>query len=233
MNKNSTLCSRVPGLFMGMLLALLALMVAVPVMAQERSVTGKVIDENKEPIPGATVLIKGTNRGSATNVDGEFTVTMEGDENVIEVSFIGYDKKEVKVDNRSNLTISLASDEMALSEVVVTAFGMEREKKALGYATQAVEGSQLAEARQPNIADNLSGRIAGVQITPNSMPGSGSHILIRGSSSVAGNNQPLIVVDGVPIEQTDDRRYGGGLSEINPDNIKEINVLKGATAAAL
>ncbi len=234
MNKNSTLCSRVPWLCMGILLTFLAVMVAtLPSFAQERSVTGKVIDENKEPIPGATVLIKGTNRGSATNVDGEFTVVMEGEENVIEVSFIGYDKKEVKVDNRSNLTISLASDEMALSEVVVTAFGMEREKKALGYATQAVEGSQLAEARQPNVADNLSGRIAGVQITPNSMPGSSSHILIRGSSSVAGNNQPLIVVDGVPIEQTDNRRYGGGLSEINPDNIKEINVLKGATAAAL
>ncbi|WP_198675363.1 SusC/RagA family TonB-linked outer membrane protein [Pleomorphovibrio marinus] len=233
MNKKSTLCSRMPGICMGILLGVLALMVHNPLAAQERTITGKVIDENKQPIPGATVLIKGTNRGSATNVDGEFTVAMEDGENVLEVSFIGYDKKEVKVDNRSNLTVSLASDEMALSEVVVTAFGMEREKKALGYSTQAVDGSQLSEARQPNIADNLSGRIAGVQITPNSMPGSGSHILIRGSSSVAGNNQPLIVVDGVPIEQTDDRRYGGGLSEINPDNIKEINVLKGATAAAL
>lgn len=221
------------GLCLGILLAVLTLMVHNPLMAQERTITGKVIDENKQPIPGATVLIKGTNRGSATNVDGEFTVAMEKGENVLEVSFIGYDKKEVKVDNRSNVTVALSSDEMALSEVVVTAFGMEREKKALGYSTQAVDGSQLAEARQPNVADNLSGRIAGVQISPNSMPGSGSHILIRGSSSVAGNNQPLIVVDGVPIEQTDDRRYGGGLSEINPDNIKELNVLKGATAAAL
>ncbi|WP_158857496.1 SusC/RagA family TonB-linked outer membrane protein [Lunatibacter salilacus] len=204
-----------------------------PLLAQGRSVTGKVLDENNDPIPGASVLIKGTTRGAATDLDGEFSVTLLGEENVLEISFIGYDKKEVVVGNQTAVTVSLVSDAQALSEVVVTAFGMEREKKALGYSTQSIDGSALADARQGNIANNLSGRVAGVQINSNSMPGSGSHIVIRGSSSVAGNNQPLIVVDGVPIEQTDGRRYGGGLSEINPDNIKEINVLKGATAAAL
>ncbi|MDN3687331.1 SusC/RagA family TonB-linked outer membrane protein [Cyclobacterium jeungdonense] len=219
-------------LFLGLMI-LTGSMLFNPLFAQERSVSGKVIDENKQSIPGASVLVKGTTKGAATDINGEFTLSLTGSEDVLEVSFIGYDKKEVKVGNKSEMTISLLPDETALSEVVVTAFGMEREKKALGYATQAVEGSQLADARQPNIANNLSGRVAGVQINSNSMPGSGSHIVIRGSSSVAGNNQPLVVLDGVPLDQTSSRRYGGGLSEINPDNIKEINVLKGATAAAL
>lgn len=218
--------------FLGLVI-LLGCMIANPLFAQNRSVTGKVIDENKQPIPGASVLVKGTTKGAATDINGEFTVSLSVAENILEVSFIGYDKKEVNVGNQSSVTIALEPDETALAEVVVTAFGMEREKKALGYATQAVEGSQIADARQANIANNLSGRIAGVQINSNSMPGSGSHIVIRGSSSVAGNNQPLIVLDGVPLEQSADRRYGGGFSEINPDNIKEINVLKGATAAAL
>ncbi|HSI77459.1 MAG TPA: SusC/RagA family TonB-linked outer membrane protein [Lunatimonas sp.] len=204
-----------------------------PLFAQGRSVTGKVLDENNDAIPGASVLIKGTTRGAATDLDGDFSLTLSGEENILEISFIGYIKKEVVVGNQTSLTVSLIPDSQALSEVVVTAFGMEREKKALGYTTQAIDGSALAEARQGNIVNNLSGRIAGVQINSNSMPGSGSHVVIRGSSSVSGNNQPLVVVDGVPIEQTDSRRYGGGLSEINPDNIKEINVLKGATAAAL
>ncbi|MFC4873320.1 SusC/RagA family TonB-linked outer membrane protein [Negadavirga shengliensis] len=218
--------------FLGLTVLLGSLFVN-PLFGQDRSVTGTVIDENKQPIPGASILVKGTFKGAATDVNGEFAVTLSGTENILEVSFIGYNKKEIKVDNQNAVTVTLDPDETSLAEIVVTAFGMEREKKALGYATQAVEGSRIADARQPNIANNLSGRIAGVQINSNAMPGSGSHIVIRGSSSVAGNNQPLIVLDGVPLEQTADRRYGGGLSEINPDNIKEINVLKGATAAAL
>ncbi|WP_209331926.1 SusC/RagA family TonB-linked outer membrane protein [Lunatimonas salinarum] len=219
-------------------LFLVGLIIAVstfdnPLLAQGRSVSGKVLDENNDPIPGASVLVKGTAKGAATDLDGEFSLSLLEGENTLEISFIGYNKQEVAVGNRSAITVSLVPDTQALSEVVVTAFGMEREKKALGYTTQSVDGSKLAEARQPNVVNNLAGRVAGVQINSNSMPGSGSHVVIRGSSSVSGNNQPLVVVDGVPLEQTDTRRYGGGLSEINPDNIKEINVLKGATAAAL
>lgn len=167
-----------------------------PLFAQGRSVTGKVLDENNDPIPGASVLIKGTSRGAATDLDGDFSLTLTAEENILEISFIGYDKKEVVVGNQSVITVSLTSDTQALSEVVVTAFGMEREKKALGYSTQSIDGSALSEARQGNIANNLSGRVAGVQINSNSMPGSGSHIVIRGSSSVAGNNEPLVVVEG-------------------------------------
>lgn len=236
MKKTFTKRSEGALLIKGFLLVALILVGSVfdnPLLAQGRSVTGKVIDENNEPVPGASVLVKGTTKGTATDLDGGFTITLAGEENVLEVSFIGYIKKEVSVDNRTSITVSLDSDAQALSEVVVTAFGMEREKKALGYATQAVDGSKLAEARQPNVVNNLAGRIAGIQINSNSMPGSGSHVVIRGSGSVGYNNEPLVVVDGVPLEQTDTRRYGGGLSEINPDNIKEMNVLKGPTAAAL
>ncbi|WP_316929226.1 carboxypeptidase-like regulatory domain-containing protein [Nitritalea halalkaliphila] len=201
---------------------------------EDRTITGMVTEESGEPILGASILVKGTMIGTVTDLDGSFSLQVpEEGELTLVVSFIGFKNREVKLGNQSRVEVVLASADINLGEVVVTAFGLEREKKALGYTTQSVDGSALTEARQANVANNLSGRIAGVQITGNSMPGSGAHVVIRGSSSVAGNNQPLVVVDGVPLEQSADRRYGNGLSEINPDNIKEINVLKGATAAAL
>ncbi|WP_200976861.1 SusC/RagA family TonB-linked outer membrane protein [Echinicola sp. 20G] len=198
-------------------------------------VTGVVVDEEGLPVPGASVLVKGTMTGSVTDLDGKFTLDVEGkaSDKILVVSFIGFETKEVTVGAETELTIVLSSSTMALNEIVVTAFGLERDKKALGYTVQSVKGDELTEAQNPNIVNSLSGRVAGVQINGNSMPGSGAHVVIRGSSSVAGGNQPLVVVDGVPLEQTSSRTYGNGLSEINPDNIKEINVLKGATAAAL
>ncbi|GGZ14572.1 SusC/RagA family TonB-linked outer membrane protein [Echinicola pacifica] len=198
-------------------------------------ITGVVLDEEGMPIPGASILIKGTMVGSVTDLDGRFSLDLDGDPSgkVLVVSFIGFESKEVTVGSETELSIVMSSSTMALNEIVVTAFGLERDKKALGYTVQAVKGDELTEAQNPNIVNSLSGRVAGVQINSNSMPGSSSQVIIRGSSSVAGNNQPLIVVDGLPLDQTSSRRYGNGLSEINPDNIKEINVLKGATAAAL
>ncbi|HLW18917.1 MAG TPA: SusC/RagA family TonB-linked outer membrane protein [Cyclobacteriaceae bacterium] len=200
-----------------------------------KEIGGLVVDEEGMPIPGASVLIKGLMKGSVTDLDGKFTLEVDGDPNdlILVVSFIGFETKEVMVGNQALLTINLQSSTMALGEIVVTAFGLEREKKALGYTVQNVDGRELTEAQQPNVVNSLSGRVAGVQINGNSMPGSGAHVVIRGSSSVAGGNQPLVVVDGVPLEQTSSRSYGNGLSEINPENIKEINILKGATAAAL
>ncbi|WP_215225824.1 SusC/RagA family TonB-linked outer membrane protein [Echinicola shivajiensis] len=198
-------------------------------------IKGVVLDEEGMPIPGASVLVKGTMKGSVTDFDGNFTLDIEDGaaDQVLVVSFIGFETKEVAMGAQSEFTIVLSSSTMALNEVVVTAFGLERDKKALGYTVQSVKGDDLTEAQTPNVVNSLSGRVAGVQINGNSMPGSGAHVVIRGSSSVAGGNQPLVVVDGVPLEQTSSRTYGNGLSEINPDNIKEINVLKGATAAAL
>ena len=201
----------------------------------ERKIEGVILDEDKVPIPGASILIKGTMNGTVTDIDGKFSLSIDEDKTdaILVVSFIGFTTYETKVGSNSVFTIELASSDLALNEVVVTAFGLERDKKALGYSTQSVDGSALTESRPTNVANSLSGRVAGVQVTGNSMPGSGAHIVIRGSSSVAGNNEPLVVVDGVPLEQTSSRQYGNGLSEISPDNIKEMTILKGATAAAL
>ena len=201
----------------------------------ERVISGVIVDEEQIPIPGASILIKGTMNGVVTDIDGKFSLTLPDDSPnaILMISFIGFTTQEIKVGSTSIFTIELASSDLALNEVVVTAFGLERDKKALGYSTQSVDGSALTESRPTNVANSLSGRVAGVQVTGNSMPGSGAHIVIRGSSSVAGNNEPLVVVDGVPLEQTSSRQYGNGLSEISPDNIKEMTILKGATAAAL
>ncbi|WP_192346191.1 SusC/RagA family TonB-linked outer membrane protein [Algoriphagus sp. Y33] len=201
----------------------------------ERTIQGVVLDDDQMPIPGASILIKGTMNGVVTDIDGKFSLTLADDnpDAILTVSFIGFTTQEVKVGTTSMFTITLESSDLALNEVVVTAFGLERDKKALGYSTQSVDGNALTESRPTNVANSLSGRVAGVQVTGNSMPGSGAHIVIRGSSSVGGNNEPLVVVDGVPLEQSSSRQYGNGLSEISPDNIKEMSILKGPTAAAL
>lgn len=206
------------------------------VVAQaDRTIKGIVFDDTEMPIPGASILIKDTKIGVVTDLDGRFSLTFDESMTtpVLVISFIGFTAQEIVVGSQSEYRVTLAPSDLALSEVVITAFGLARDKKALGYSTQSINGNALAEARAANVANSLSGRVAGVQITSNSSPGSGSHIVIRGSGSVAGNNEPLIVVDGVPLEQTSSKKYGSGLSELNPDNIKEINVLKGATAAAL
>jgi TonB-linked SusC/RagA family outer membrane protein len=201
----------------------------------ERTISGIVYDDTEMGIPGSSVIIKGTNIGVVTDLDGRFTLTFDESipQPVLIISFIGFTTQELTIGTQTEYTVALIPSDLALSEVVVTAFGLARDKKALGYSTQSVSGSALADARAANVANSLSGRVAGVQVTGNSSPGSGSHIVIRGSSSVAGNNEPLVVVDGVPLEQSSSKKYGSGLSELNPDNIKEINILKGATAAAL
>jgi TonB-linked SusC/RagA family outer membrane protein len=209
-----------------------------PVKAEalaERTISGVVYDDTEMGIPGSSVIIKGTNIGVVTDLDGRFTLTFDESipQPVLIISFIGFTTNEIPIGSQTEYSVVLAPSDLALSEVVVTAFGLARDKKALGYSTQSVSGTALADARAANVANSLSGRVAGVQITGNSSPGSGSHIVIRGSSSVAGNNEPLVVVDGVPLEQSSSKKYGSGLTELNPDNIKEINILKGATAAAL
>ncbi|WP_235941602.1 SusC/RagA family TonB-linked outer membrane protein [Cyclobacterium roseum] len=213
--------------------------------AQEKTVTGKVIDENGESIPGASVLVKGTTKGVATDINGEFTLNLSESENELEVSFIGYNQKEVKVNNQSNITISLSSEETALSEVVVTALGVKRDERALGYTVQQVDTQGLDEAKETNIVNSLTGKIAGVQISNSSGNiGGSSRITIRGINSISGNNQPLFVVDGTPIDNSnynsDDqvsgnggRDYGNAAQDINPDDIESISVLKGPSASAL
>ena len=193
-------------------------------------------------LPGVNVVVKGTTTGTITDIEGNYNLSVAEDAETLVFSFIGLKTEEVPINNQSVIDLKMTDDVAELSEVVVTAFGLEREKKALGYTVQEVSGEQLSEAKQANVVNNLSGRIAGVQVTSNEGPGSGSNVVIRGQSSISGNNQPLYVIDGVPMENyqpaintsaNSSNQYGGGPSEISSDNIAEVSVLKGPNAAAL
>lgn len=208
-------------------------------------VKGKVINkETSAPIADASVVVKGTNRGTATNSRGEFEIeAAEGA--VLVISSVGFEPYEVKVTTAADaLVIGLNAKSDPLSEVVVTAFGIERQKRSIGYSQQKIDGAALTEARESNVINSLKGRVAGVHINQSSGgPSGSSYISIRGNSSLAGNDQPLFVVDGLPINNenlrkassyaTGDRDYGDGIKDINPDDIESITVLKGANAAAL
>ncbi|WP_026463994.1 SusC/RagA family TonB-linked outer membrane protein [Adhaeribacter aquaticus] len=214
------------------LLSFLAILFVTQAIAQNLKVTGKISEAGGDGLPGVTVLVKGTNLGTASDVDGNYTIQCAPNSTLV-FSFIGYLTKEVSVGNQTSLNVALGLDAKQLGEVVVTAFGIEREKKALGYTIQEVSGEKLAQVKSANVANALSGRVAGVQVNSNGGPGSSSNIVIRGMGSVSRNNQPLVVIDGVPIQQSNSNRYGGGISEVNPENIASMSVLKGPNAAAL
>lgn len=218
----------------------LCLLITSNLMAQQ-VVTGKVFDENNQPLLGVNVIIKGTLEGTVTNMDGEFTITAPSDATLV-VSFIGYIDEEVAINGQTNLEVTLLPDLLSLQEVVVTALGIKREKKALGYAVQDVKSEDLTQSGDPNIATALQGKVAGVTITESGAGvGGTSRIEIRGASSLADNNQPLIVVDGVPFNSDIQSEAGiwgglessGGMADINPQDIENISVLKGPNAAAL
>jgi TonB-linked SusC/RagA family outer membrane protein len=202
-------------------------------LAQEREVSGMVSSVGDGVLPGVSILLKGTTQGTVSDSQGKFNLKVPSSTSVLVFSAIGFSPMEIVVGNKSSLDIILETDSKLLSEVVVTALGISREKKSLGFSQQEVKGESLTESRSSNVVNALSGKIAGVRITSNGGPGSGSVVQIRGASSVSGNNEPLVVVDGVPLQQSSDKRLGGGLSEINPDDIKELSVLKGPNAAAL
>jgi len=208
--------------------------------AQEMAVTGKVSEEGGGEVAGVNVVVKGTNRGTTTNDKGEFSIQAEKGK-VLIFSFIGYNSKEVTI-NASILDVSLTPEATALNEVVVTALGIKKEKKALGYAVSEIKGEELTVARTPNMANSLAGKVAGLNITGTATgPAGSTRITLRGNGSISGNNQPLIVVDGIPINNENlgqagmwgGADQGDGISSLNPDEIENISVLKGATAAAL
>ena len=213
--------------------------------AMAQFTTGKVVDENNQPLPGATVVIKGTNNGTSTDFDGIFSLTAsKGD--VVEISFIGYQTAEFTLSEGDNV-FKLQPNTQALDEIVVTALNITRDEKSLGYALQKVDGEEISQTTSTNFVSTLAGRAAGVQVVSNGGgPGQSSSVVIRGYSSMAGDNQPLFVVDGVPINNTTDTRtntlggasnmnidYGNGGAEINPEDVASVSVLKGANATAL
>ncbi|PWJ59491.1 TonB-linked SusC/RagA family outer membrane protein [Dyadobacter jejuensis] len=217
----------------------LIMFLSLSTLAQEISIKGKVSSSaDGSALPGASVLLKGSNKGSTTDAEGLFTIQAPSGAKLI-VSFIGFKSKEVSLGASTMLEISLEEDATQFSEIVVTALGIAREKKALGYSVQEVSGKQLTEARETNLVNSLSGRLAGVQVTgSNGAPGSSSRMVIRGASSIGSNNQPLFVVDGVPVDNSNYGSgtgvdYGNAAASINPDDIASVNVLKGPSAAAL
>jgi TonB-linked SusC/RagA family outer membrane protein len=212
--------------------------------AQDRTLEGRVLDDAGIPLPGVSILLKGTSRGTVTNLNGMYKLNTNQETGVLVFSYVGFKTQEVAIGSQSVIDITLQADAAQLNEVVVTALGIEKEKKALGYAVQEVKGEALVQARETNLVNALSGKVAGVTVvgTPSGIGGS-ARITIRGDKSLnLGRNQPLFVVDGVPISNEQngnsgrgmqDADYGNGAAVVNPDDIASISVLKGANAAAL
>jgi TonB-linked SusC/RagA family outer membrane protein len=214
------------------------------VSAQEkRGVTGTVRDAEGNPLPGITVLEKGTNNGAVSDGAGNFKLQVNPNATLV-LSGIGFVAQEIPVAGKTSVDARMAVDNKNLGEVVVTALGIKREKKSLGYALQEVSGENLVGARESNVTNALSGKVAGLQVIRSSTgPAGSSKIVLRGNNSLTGSNQPLIVVDGIPLDNftgatnndywNPSKDMGNGLSDINPDDIESMSVLKGATAAAL
>ncbi len=219
------------------------LLMAALAYGQSKTITGTITSaENGDPLPGATVVKQGTSDGTVTDVEGKFTIEAEIGQ-VLVVSYIGMEDATITVGSANVYNVQLESG-IELEEFVVTALGISREKKSLGYATQELSGEAVSDVTTDNFINNLSGKVAGVQIKQSGNIGGSSNIVIRGYNSLTGNNQALFVVDGIPMGNqnvnTDYQSvggkgydYGNAISDIDPDNIESINVLKGAAATAL
>lgn len=222
--------------FMAILLCLINFIEA----QAQSTIKGRVVDPTNAPVPGVSIRILGTTQGTSTDASGFFSIGYQP-EATLRVSALGYETQEIPLTNQQEVTIRLISDNQALSEVVVTALGIKRERRQLTYSTQEVGGEEITKTREPSVLNALTGRVSGVQITGSSgQPGSSSRIVIRGTSSLTGNNEALIVLDGVPINNSQTGRSGDApisgisrLSDIDPEIIESINVLKGSAASAL
>jgi TonB-linked SusC/RagA family outer membrane protein len=223
-------------------LALLLVLIAQIGFAQQRSVNGTVTDNSGLPLPGVSILLKGTSEGAQTDIDGKFSI-MASPTQVLIFSYVGMKPQEVAA-TLTTLNVKLADNAVELDGVIITALGIKREKKSLGYSSQEVKGAILSEAGQTNALSSLSGNVAGLQITAPSTMGGSTRILLRGIGSVSGENRPLIVVDGIPLDNGNynsaetlrgggGRDYGDASADINPNDIESVTVLKGGPASAL
>ena len=208
-----------------------------------QTVTGKVSDESG-PLPGASIVVKGTTNGVNSDFDGNFTLNDVSSDAVLVISFIGYVSQEVNVAGQSSINVTLEGSSESLDEVIVTSLGLTRSKKSIGYSATQVDGAEVSLVKEVNVASALVGKVAGVVVSKStSGPGGATRVVIRGNNSLNGNNQPLYVVDGVPIDNSGISNAGSGeykvadlgtgVSDINPDDIESMTVLKGPNAAAL
>ncbi|WP_319502028.1 SusC/RagA family TonB-linked outer membrane protein [uncultured Draconibacterium sp.] len=229
-----------------LIMSFLVLLGVTVVNAQTKIVTGTVTSsEDNLPIPGVSVSVAGTTLGTVTDIDGVFNLKIPQDGKALIASFVGMKTQTVDLGEGSDYTIVLQPDLVGIDEVVVTALGISREKKSLGYSAQQLTGDEVAGVKDANLVNSLSGKVAGVQVTGSSgTVGSSSRIVIRGVNSISGNNQPLFIVDGTPIDNSNfnstNTQVGGGgtdwgntAADINPEDIESMTVLKGANAAAL
>ena len=218
--------------------------------AQGFVVTGKVTSsEDGLPVPGVAIVVKGTTLGYITDLNGEYSFEIPADAQVLIYSFVGMKNQEIPIAGRTRIDVTLEPDVIGIEEVVVTAIGIRRETKALGYAAEAIGGDELNGSGETNIIQSLASKAAGLQITSTSgTPGSSSKITLRGNSTFTNDNQPLIIVDGVPIDNSTTRTvaadypYNEGLQgvnyanraiDLNPEDIESVTILKGPAAAAL
>ncbi len=213
-----------------------------PAFAQDSEVTGRVTDEKGTDVVGASVTIKGSNRGTNTDASGRYRITVSDGNAVLVFSYIGYGRQEVTVGNRSVIDVKLEPGSSVLDEVVVTALGVTKDTRKIGYAVTTINGDALTKARETNIGNSLAGRIAGVNVKgTNGGPGGTSKILLRGVPSINSPGSPLIIINGVPMDNTQRGsagEWGGadggdGLGNINPDDVETMTVLKGQAASAL
>jgi len=213
-------------------------------VAQTRTITGKITaSSDGTGIPGVNIQVKGTQKGTSSNASGAYSLEVSGASLVLSFTSIGFDAQEIKVGNRNVVDVEMTSSTQELNEVVVTALGIKREEKSLGYSVGKVAGKDLNRVITENVLNGLSGKLAGVSINATGATGSSVSMIIRGAKSLSNDNQPLFVIDGVPVINTlnnigqvgNDNRvdYGNAISDLNPDNIESVSVLKGPSAAAL
>jgi TonB-linked SusC/RagA family outer membrane protein len=225
-----------------LLYSLVFLFVSLTTIGQDKKITGKVTaSDDGSPLPGVGVQVKGTAKGTQTNLEGEYTIAAPAGSTLV-FSFVGMESQSIAVGNKSAINVSMGNDTRQLSEVVVTAIGIQREKRALAYAVSTVNSDQLQQKSEPDALRALNGKVPGVNIIAGGgAPGQGTRITIRGNNSFNGNNQPLFVVDGIPFDNSVNATDGFASNsvtsnrgyDIDPNNVESMTILKGAAASAL
>ena len=215
-------------------------MVIEPLPVPDITIMGNVKDDNQQPLPGVNVMVKGTAIGVVTDIDGNYVLNVPDDAGVLVFSYIGYLTEEIKLTGQNTIDMILYPDITRLNEVIITALGFEEDKDKVGYASSSIEGPSVENAGERNLINGMEGRASGLRITRSSGdPGAGSHIQIRGANSLIRDIQPLVILDGIPISNATVGSSVRGtvqqsrLNDINPNDIASIEVLKGASAAAL
>ena len=225
----------------GFLCLLITMFSFTTLMAQERTISGKVTSqETGEALPGVNVIVEGTAQGTVTDITGNYRLNVPEDADALTFSFIGLREQTVQINGRSVIDVVMAEDAKQLSEVVVTAIGIEQSRRKLGYSVQEIESEEITRAPQTNLVNSMTGKLAGVNIVSSSgAPGASAAIRIRGNTSITGSNNPLFVVDGVPISNDAIGNDVGGVDQsnraidINPNDVESMTVLKGPAATAL